>query len=251
MTLFWLLQCWVILEIPGGKCLASFTGFFLSTKCFLCLLWPPDQSSIWGKLSASEALGCCCPFAWNFRLSFGTSSFSVYKCCDPYDLIFPWNLWYCSVTMGTTDFLNRVRIRQDGKRGRAFWVTKWKLNNRLIVAGGKRGVRFSGVMGSHGSGNKARYVGGNEKHCMTGAKGSHKWLEINPAGITGYDRLIVSPETCHSSLWKLLQIVTRELVTSEKEKSMNKHTFEFQYICMLAYLNWGSKSLIEANIFNC
>lgn len=64
--------------------------------------------------------------------------------------------------------------------------------------------------------------------------------EINPAGITGCDRLIVSPETCHSSLGKLLQTVTRELVTSEKKKSMNKHTFEFQYICMRAYLNLGS-----------
>lgn len=163
----------------------------------------------------------------------------------------PWNLWYCSVTMGTADFLNKVRIRQDGKRGKAFWVTKRELNNRLIVTGGKRGVRFSGVMRSHGSGNKARYVGGNEKHHMTAAKSSHKWLEINPAGITECDGLIVSPETCHSSLGKLLQTVTRELVTSEKEKYMNKHTFKFQYVCMLGYWNWGSKSLLETNIFIC
>lgn len=182
MTLPWLLQCWVTLEIPVGKCHASFTDFFLSTQCFLCLLWPPDPGSVWGKLSTSEALGCCCPFTWNFHLSLGTSSSSLYKCCDPSDLIFPWNLWYCSVTMGTADFLNGVRIRQDGKRGRAFWVTKRKLNNRLIVAGGKRGVRFSGVMGSHGSGNKARYVRGNEKHHMTEAKGSHKWLRLIPLG---------------------------------------------------------------------
>lgn len=108
MTLPCLLQCWVTLEIPGGECLASFTGTMspLSTKCFLYLLWPPHHSSICGKLSASEALGCCCPFTWNFHFSFGISSFPVYKCCDPSDLIFPSNLWYCSVTTGTTDFLS-------------------------------------------------------------------------------------------------------------------------------------------------
>lgn len=74
--------------------------------------------------------------------------------------------------MGTTDFLNRVSIRQDGKRGKAFRATKGNLNNRLIVTEGKRGDRFSGVMGSHGSGNNAEYVGGNEKHHMTVAKSS-------------------------------------------------------------------------------